>query len=102
MYDDALDMLSRLHILNIHSGKLSLNATFKTSLRHAITGGYVFLSTFDSYFLIHPRGTTGSFGVPAEKDEKRPPMDIEGLDAYALERWEVSTSGLLGAGLTEL
>ncbi|KAF5378988.1 hypothetical protein D9757_009118 [Collybiopsis confluens] len=70
VYDDALDMLSRLHILNIHAGKLSLNTSFKTSLRHAITGG----------------GTTGSFGVPAERDEKRPPMGIEGLDGYALER----------------
>lgn len=88
MYDDALDMLSKLHILHI-SGKLSLNTTFKTSLRHAITGGYVFCLCWTAFLLITFRGTTGSFGVPAEKDEKRPPMDIEGLDGYALERWEV-------------
>ncbi|KAJ3906394.1 transcription factor Tfb2 [Lentinula edodes] len=81
VYDDALDMLSKLHILHI-SGKLSLNTTFKTSLRHAITGG----------------GTTGSFGVPAEKDEKRPPMDIEGLDGYALERWETILHFMVSSG----
>ncbi|GAW02295.1 transcription factor Tfb2 [Lentinula edodes] len=76
VYDDALDMLSKLHILHI-SGKLSLNTTFKTSLRHAITGG---------------------FGVPAEKDEKRPPMDIEGLDGYALERWETILHFMVSSG----
>ncbi|KAJ3876857.1 transcription factor Tfb2 [Lentinula edodes] len=81
VYDDALEMLSKLHILHI-SGKLSLNTTFKTSLRHAITGG----------------GTTGSFGVPAEKDEKRPPMDVEGLDGYALERWETILHFMVSSG----
>ena len=34
-------------------------------------------------------GTTGSFGAPAEKDKGRP-TSIDTLDAYALERWEVS------------
>jgi len=34
------------------------------------------------------RGTTGSFGVPAEKDEKKPEVNF--LDSFALERWEVS------------
>ncbi|KAJ3711331.1 transcription factor Tfb2-domain-containing protein [Lentinula raphanica] len=81
-YDDALDILTRLHILHVHSGKLSLNTTFKTSLRHAITGG----------------GSTGSFGVPAEKDEKRPPMDVEGLDGYALERWETILHFMVSSG----
>ncbi|KIK58083.1 hypothetical protein GYMLUDRAFT_228371 [Collybiopsis luxurians FD-317 M1] len=82
MYDEALDMLSRLHILHVQAGKLSLNATFKASLRHAITGG----------------GTTGSFGVPAERDEKRPPMGIEGLDGYALERWETILHFMVSSG----
>lgn len=36
------------------------------------------------------RGTTSSFGVPAEKDDKRQTTAIDTLDAYALERWEVS------------
>ncbi len=35
-------------------------------------------------------GTSGSFGVPVEKDEKRLPQTTEALDSYALERWEVS------------
>jgi len=75
-------MLSKLHILHINLGKLSLKANFKTSLRHAITGG----------------GTTGSFGVPAEKDDKRPPMDIEGLDGYSLERWETILHFMVSSG----
>lgn len=33
-------------------------------------------------------GTTGSFGVPAQKDDKHSPPDIKVLDGYALERWE--------------
>lgn len=32
-------------------------------------------------------GSSGSFGVPADKDEKRLPLTS--LDGYALERWEV-------------
>ena len=38
-------------------------------------------------------GNSGSFGVPAEPDEKRPGLDIDGLDGYALERWEVGLGG---------
>lgn len=37
-------------------------------------------------------GTTGSFGVPAQKDDKHGPPDIKTLDGYALERWEVNHS----------
>lgn len=33
-------------------------------------------------------GTSGSFGVPVEKDDKRPALDLGALDSYALERWE--------------
>jgi hypothetical protein len=52
------------------------------------------------------RGTTGSFGVPAalesdkdrdkEKHKDRPPLTVEMLDGYALERWEVRNTFLLG------
>lgn len=38
-------------------------------------------------------GTSISFGVPAESDEKRPAPSTESLDAYALERWEVWMDG---------
>ncbi|KAF9269270.1 transcription factor Tfb2 [Marasmius fiardii PR-910] len=82
LYDNSLETLSRLHILHNYPTKLALNSTFKTSLRHAITGG----------------GTTGSFGVPAEKDEKRLPLDIEGLDSYALERWETILHFMVSSG----
>ncbi|KAJ6596034.1 transcription factor Tfb2-domain-containing protein [Mycena sp. CBHHK59/15] len=71
-YDTALTTLFRLHFLATSPIKLALNPTFKTSFRQALTGG----------------GTTGSFGVPAAKDDKYPPMDIDSLDGYALERWE--------------
>lgn len=40
-YEHALSTLSHLHILPQSAVKLALNPTFKTSLRHAITGGYV-------------------------------------------------------------
>ncbi|KAI0073287.1 transcription factor Tfb2 [Panus rudis PR-1116 ss-1] len=71
-YEASLTLLSKLHILPVSSVKLSLNSTFKTSLRHAITGS----------------GTSGSFGVPADQDGKHPPPSVEELDAYTLERWE--------------
>jgi hypothetical protein len=35
------------------------------------------------------RGTSGSFGAPAEKDGKHSVPSTDTLDAYALERWEV-------------
>jgi hypothetical protein len=35
-------------------------------------------------------GTSGSFGVPAPPDDKRQNVDLEVLDSYALERWEVN------------
>ncbi|KAK7037767.1 RNA polymerase II transcription factor B 52 kDa subunit [Paramarasmius palmivorus] len=82
LYESSLDTLSRLHILHNYPAKLALNSTFKTSLRQAITGG----------------GTTGSFGVPAEKDEKRAPLDIDGLDSYALERWETILHFMVSSG----
>ena len=33
------------------------------------------------------RGTSGSFGVPSEKDKQG--ADLETLDSFALEKWEV-------------
>ena len=35
------------------------------------------------------RGTSGSFGVPSEKDDKKQSVDLETLDSFALEKWEV-------------
>ncbi|KAJ7036826.1 transcription factor Tfb2-domain-containing protein [Mycena alexandri] len=81
-YDTALTTLFRLHILTKSPIKLALNPTFKTSLRQALTGG----------------GTTGSFGVPAPKDDTHPPMGIDGLDGYALERWETILHYMVSSG----
>ncbi|KDR78688.1 hypothetical protein GALMADRAFT_244190 [Galerina marginata CBS 339.88] len=82
LYDDALATLSRLNILPSSAVKLALNATFKSGFRQAITGG----------------GTSGSFGVPADKDDKRQGIDLEALDGYALERWETILHYMVSAG----
>ncbi|THH17077.1 hypothetical protein EW146_g3684 [Bondarzewia mesenterica] len=82
LFDDATTTLAKLHIILNPSAKLGLNPTFKTSMRQAITGG----------------GTSGSFGVPAEVDEKRPPPTVEALDAYALERWETILHYMVSSG----
>ncbi|RDB25820.1 RNA polymerase II transcription factor B subunit 2 [Hypsizygus marmoreus] len=81
-YDAALGNLARIHILPNSTVKLALNSTFKSSFRQAITGG----------------GSSGSFGVPAVLDEKRPPLNVEGLDGYALERWETILHYMVSSG----
>ncbi|EKM57798.1 uncharacterized protein PHACADRAFT_171015 [Phanerochaete carnosa HHB-10118-sp] len=82
-YENSLSILSRLHILPQSAVKLALNPTFKTSLRHAIIGG----------------GSSGSFGVPATRDEKHSSPSIEVLDAYALERWETILHYMVSSGI---
>ncbi|KAG5648235.1 hypothetical protein DXG03_006193 [Asterophora parasitica] len=82
LYKNALGTLERLHILPNSKVKLALNSTFKTSFRQAITGS----------------GTSGSFGVPADLDEKRPPLGVDGLDGYALERWETILHYMVSSG----
>ena len=72
-----------------------VNPAFKQGLREGLTGGYVFNLlnrkrrsgglTKQAY-----SGLQESFGVPAPEDENRPPISIEQLNVYALERWEVS------------
>ncbi|KAF8903702.1 transcription factor Tfb2-domain-containing protein [Gymnopilus junonius] len=82
LYDEALTILSRLNILPNSAVKLALNATFKSAFRQAITGG-------------------GSFGVPAEKDDrhdKRQPVELEALDGFALERWETILHYMVSSG----
>ncbi|TFK50203.1 transcription factor Tfb2 [Heliocybe sulcata] len=86
LYDEALLNLSRLHILPNPSVKLSLNGMFKTSLRQAVTGG----------------GNNGSFGTAALKDDKHPPVSIEVLDTYAVERWETILHYMVSSGTGQL
>ncbi|KAI0315121.1 transcription factor Tfb2 [Amylostereum chailletii] len=79
-FDDALATLSQLHIIaNPASGKLALSPTYKSSMRHAITGG----------------GTSGSFGVPAVPQAA---PTIAALDAFALERWEMILHFMVSSG----
>ncbi|KAH9481370.1 General transcription and DNA repair factor IIH subunit TFB2 [Psilocybe cubensis] len=82
LYEDALATLGRLNIIPQSSTKLALNGTFKSGLRQAMTGG----------------GSSGSFGVPADKDDKRQGIDIEALDGYALERWETILHYMVSSG----
>ena len=99
LYDDALATLGRLHILPSGTGKLALNATFKSAFRQAITGGSAPFSYFRISLSINVacRGTSGSFGVPAPPDDKRAPTDLDTLDAFALERWEVEPLSFFAA-----
>ncbi|KAF8442275.1 transcription factor Tfb2-domain-containing protein [Boletus edulis BED1] len=79
LYDNALAEMVGLHIIQNSPAKLALNSTLKSSLRQAVTGG----------------GITGSFGVPAERDDKRHAITTDTLDTYALERWEASIQTIL-------
>lgn len=36
------------------------------------------------------RGTSGSFNIPAEKDDKRQAFDLRTFDGFSLERWRVA------------
>ncbi|KAH7884775.1 transcription factor Tfb2 [Phlebopus sp. FC_14] len=85
LYDEALSVMVGLHIVQSSAVKLAINPTFKSSMRQAITGG----------------GTTGSFGVPAEKDDKRS-TTLDTLDAYALERWETILHYMVSSGQGQL
>ncbi|KIJ14446.1 hypothetical protein PAXINDRAFT_135073 [Paxillus involutus ATCC 200175] len=86
LYDEALAEMIGLHIVQNSPVKLALSPTFKSSMRQAITGG----------------GSTGSFGVPTEKDERRQFTDIDTLDAYALERWETILHYMVSSGQGQL
>ncbi|KDQ17691.1 hypothetical protein BOTBODRAFT_29852 [Botryobasidium botryosum FD-172 SS1] len=83
-YDTAISSLTRLHIIPSTPGtlaKLLLHPTFKASFRTALTGG----------------GTHQSFGVPADKGEKRS-VNVEFLDSYAVERWETILHYMVSSG----
>ncbi|EIW83705.1 transcription factor Tfb2 [Coniophora puteana RWD-64-598 SS2] len=82
LYDEALNTLMRLHILQSSGAKLALNPTFKASMRQAITCS----------------GTTGSFGVPAQRDDKRDAPSVETLDGYAVQRWETILHYMVSSG----
>jgi hypothetical protein len=94
-YREALKSLSSLGIVPNSKGELIITPAFRQGLREGLTGGYVYRSshlkqrggglTMDTY-----SGSNESFGIPAPPDESRPPISIEQLNVYALERWEVS------------
>lgn len=96
-FDDALALLAQLHILtNNATTKLGLSPAFKSSMRQAITGGYIqitLLLSLSTHKSSPSSGASVSFGVPADStDDKRPAPSVDALDAYALERWEVFTT----------
>ena len=105
-YREALKTLSGLGILPNSKGELIINPAFKQGLREGLTGGCVsdlFIGNDDGGSLTKGTysGSNESFGVPAPDDENRPPIGIEQLNVYALERWEVS-GGPVFLGLTPL
>ena len=55
LYNDALETLGNLHILPKSPVKLALNATFKSSFRQAITGGYVVLLLWWKFWLTYSK-----------------------------------------------
>lgn len=76
-----------------------VNPAFKQGLREGLTGGCVFdflnrKRRSDGLTKRAYSGSNESFGVPAPDDESRPPISIEQLNVYALERWEVSGEDL--------
>ncbi|VDB84710.1 unnamed protein product [Peniophora sp. CBMAI 1063] len=85
-FDEAMVLLSALRILDTKDGnpseKLLLSATFKRSLRQALTGG----------------DTSASFGVPAEPEDHKTPPTVAALDGYAVERWETILHYMVSSG----
>lgn len=81
-YEQALLELSRIDVLVNSATDLTLSATFKASLRQAITGG----------------GSTGSFGVPLPGDSEHTTPSISTLDTYALEKWESILHYMVSSG----
>jgi hypothetical protein len=80
-----------------------VNPAFKQGLREGLTGGCVadFLNRKrrgDGLTKWKYSGPHESFGVPAPDDESRPPISIEQLNVYAVERWEVSGEDLSSRG----
>ncbi|GJJ09372.1 hypothetical protein Clacol_003594 [Clathrus columnatus] len=88
-YEEALKSLSKLHILSTTGSKLTLNTTFRTAFRMALTGD----------------GEHRSFGIPADKWEKdkdkekeKRSTSIESLDNYAREHWETILHFMVSSG----
>ncbi|KAK6543252.1 RNA polymerase II transcription factor B 52 kDa subunit, variant 2 [Orbilia ellipsospora] len=69
--EEAFAKLRQLHLVTERQGTFALDATFKTELTKALTGG----------------GSPGSFGLPCDTDDKNK-VDISFLDKYATEQWE--------------
>jgi len=80
-YEAAMAILTKLHILTTPAAKLTLNSTFKSAFRMALTGN----------------GEHGSFGVPG-KDSEMGAVTKETLDAYAVERWETILHFMVSSG----
>lgn len=83
--DRAIAVLDALHVIDSHNKTYSLSPVFRTSLRHALTGG----------------GNHRSFGVPCTTPDDAH-VDVVFLDRFARDKWEAILYymvGSAGAGL---
>ncbi|KIW08452.1 uncharacterized protein PV09_01355 [Verruconis gallopava] len=83
--DEAIDVLKRLHILEIHPEHPTprayrIDPAFSLSLRQALAGG----------------GNHNSFGVPCAVPDPHP-MTIQDLDAWSRAKWEAILYYMVGA-----
>lgn len=77
----SLSKLKRMHILTEKSGLLTMDPTFRESMRLALTGG----------------GNHRSFGIPAlTEDPNREVVDIPFLDNHATKQWETMLHYMVG------
>lgn len=87
---EALQKLKNLHLIKerFHNNTISLNATFKTSFKNALT-------TTSSDV------NSSSFGVPCNTEDKYK-VDIAFLDKHATEKWESILHFMVGTRTTTL
>ncbi|CAJ0885964.1 11686_t:CDS:10 [Entrophospora sp. SA101] len=72
-FEDALEKLSKLHILIEKDGRMIMNPQFQTSHQNCLTGG----------------GDHQSFGTPSSTHGRYIPNNIVAfLDNYAMKQWE--------------
>ncbi|KAK7208515.1 RNA polymerase II transcription factor B subunit 2 [Myxozyma melibiosi] len=78
---EALEKLRSMHIIHETMDSISLQKTFRNSLRKAITGG----------------DSNNSFGVPCDTEDKHK-VDIKFLDEHANAQWELILHYMVGTG----
>ncbi|KAK9473499.1 transcription factor Tfb2-domain-containing protein [Dipodascopsis tothii] len=76
---EAFEKLRSMHLIKETGTTISLQKTFRTSMRAALTGG----------------DTTNSFGVPCDTEDKHR-VDVAFLDEHANRQWELILHFMVG------